>query len=60
MLVLYSIMIGRLISDAVLPANFSSIRFYAKVVINGNVSFHRVGSDPFGGRISHSSGYGPT
>ena len=60
MLILYSIMIGRLFSDAILPANFSFIRFYAKVVMNGNVGFQRVGSDLFGDRISHSSGYGPT
>jgi len=59
-LVLYSIMIGRLFSDAVLPANLYFIRFYTKVVMNGNVGFQRVGSDLFGGRISHSSGYGPT
>lgn len=59
-LVLYSIMIGRLFSDAVLPANFSCIKLYGKVVMNVNVGFRRLGSDLFRGRISHSSGYGPT
>jgi hypothetical protein len=32
-------MIGRLFSDAVLPTNFSVVKLYAKVVINGNVVF---------------------
>jgi len=39
------IMIGRLFNDAVLPANFSCIKLYAKVVVNGNVGFQRVGRD---------------